>query len=65
MADKVDTFRALYRSVNHERSGSREELHKLEAELVKDGYRVEHGWGYYLHCPNGQVIVLDDWNEQA
>lgn len=65
MAEKVDEFRALYRMVHHEhRHDMITDLYRLEAELVIDGYRIENAWGHYLHCPDGEVIVLDDWNEQ-
>ena len=64
MADRVDEFRALYRMVYHEnRHDTITDLYRLEAELVIDGYRVENAWGHYLHTPDGQVIILDDWNE--
>ena len=39
------------------------ELRRMEAELASSGYKIEHAWGHYLHCPDGQVIILDDWNE--
>ena len=65
MADKVDEFRALYRMVYHEnRRDMITDLYRLEAKLVIAGYRIENAWGHYLHTPDGQVIVLDDWNEK-
>ncbi len=64
MVRRVDEFRALYRKVNHEhRLDMLPELYRLQAELVIAGYRIENAWGHYLHTPDGQVIVLDTWNE--
>lgn len=64
MADKIENFRRLYTEVNRNyQESKRGELHKLMIELEKEGYRVEHAWGVYLHTPDGETIVLDHWNE--
>jgi len=64
MADKVEHFRWLYTEVNKDhRQSKREEMYNLLAELEKEGYKIEHAWGVYLHTPSGDTIVLDYWNE--
>jgi len=64
MANRIEHFRRLYAEVNKDHQQSKhEELQKLMAELEKEGYKIEHGWGVYLHTPNGETIVLDYWNE--
>lgn len=65
MADKIGELRELFRAVHKEHQYSkRGKLDKVTAELERAGFKIEHAWGVYLHMPDGQVITLDDWNEE-
>ena len=37
---------------------------ELIGELEAEGFRVEHGYGWYLHTPRGEVITIDTYNEE-
>ena len=43
--------------------GYLDEYKELITELEAAGCQYEHGYGYYLHLPNGKTVVVDDYNE--
>ncbi len=56
-----ELFEQVHRNANYQNA---DEYKALWASMDKEGYTVEHGFGWYLHCPDGRCIVLDYWNEQ-
>jgi len=74
MSDQNDfrryTLVELYYYVHRERWANksavahyRKGYEALLAELEADGYWIEHGYGIYLHCPDGDTLTLDYWND--
>lgn len=65
MADKETEFKELFRKLYKEKGYHlATDYYRMSAELTIAGYQVEHGWGHYLHCPDGRTVVLDDWAEK-
>jgi len=66
LPSNIEAFRKLYRRVYKDREQSAHaELDTLYRSLFASGCKIENGWGHYLHTPDGKVIILDDWNEEA
>jgi hypothetical protein len=62
---KVDRLRELYESINRKHKlADIPEYNELLASLEKEGCRLEHAWGVYLHLPDGGCITLDYWNDE-
>lgn len=61
-----ERFQELFEQVDRHRDYSHVDEYKaLNIELLKSGYEIEHGYGWYLHTPDGRCLVLDYWNEDA
>jgi len=62
---KANRLRELYANIHlkHSRSDI-PEFNELLAMLEKEGYRMEHAFGVYLHLPDGGCITLDYWNDE-
>ena len=58
------TFGQLYEYVKRQKDNYYQSAYdSLLAELEADGYWIEHGYGIYLHCPDGDTLTLDYWND--
>lgn len=62
MDDRTEQLKKLYSDMHYNHTAGKE-FYDLLAILKKEGYKLEHGWGVYLHLPDGSIIVMDDWNE--
>jgi hypothetical protein len=63
--NKIELFQKLFEEIYKNGSNKlKPQYEKIYSELKKEGYTIEHGYGYYLHCPDGTKIILDYWNEK-